>query len=73
MQLDRMTTAIGPRSNRIISRLSHIRDHKKKEESVEFKLDLDNLPIVDKAQPIQQKKRIHQIILTKNDNKFNPE
>jgi len=37
IQLDRMTTAIGPRSNRIISRLSHIREKdggKKKDESV---------------------------------------
>ncbi len=34
IQLDRMTTAVlGPRSNRIISRLSHLRE-KKKEESV---------------------------------------
>ena len=65
------TAAIGPRSNRIISRLSHIRDNKKKEkeESVELKLDIDNLPIVDRVQPTQQKKRIHQIILNKNVNK----
>jgi hypothetical protein len=72
LQLDRMTTAVGPRSNRIISRLSHLRENRKKEESVELKLDLDNLPIVDRAQPTQQKKRIHQIILNKNTKKQNP-
>jgi hypothetical protein len=66
VQLDRMSTAaIGPRSNRVISRLSHLRESKKKEESVELKLDFDNLPLVDRAQPSQQKKRIHQIILNK--------
>lgn len=68
-----MTTAVGPRSNRIISRLSHIRDHKKEEKSVELKIDLDNLPIVDRAQPTQQKKRVHQILLSKNTKRHNPE
>ena len=70
-----MTTATGPRSNRIISRLSHIRDNKKKdkEESVELKLDIDNLPAVERVQPTQQKKRIHQIILNKNVHRKNIE
>lgn len=72
LQLDRMTTAVGPRSNRIISRLSHLRESKKKDESVELKFDLDNLPIVERAQPTQQKKRIHQIILSKNNKRVNP-
>jgi DNA modification methylase len=66
-----MTTAImgAPRSNRIVSRLSHLRDKetKKKDESVEIKFDLDNLPSVDRAKGTgQQKKRIHQIILNKD-------
>lgn len=67
-----MTTAMAavPRSNRIISRLSHLRDKesRKREESVEMKLDLDNLPTVDRSKGIgtgQQKKRVHQIILSK--------
>jgi hypothetical protein len=65
-----MTTAIAgaPRSNRIISRLSHLRDKesKKRDESVDIKFDLDNLPTVDRTRgTVQQKKRIHQIILSK--------
>jgi hypothetical protein len=49
IQLDHMTAAV-PRSNRIISRLSHLKNKegKPKEESVELKVELDNLPAVDR-------------------------
>jgi hypothetical protein len=74
IQLDRMSTAIGPRSNRIISRLSNIRgisekkdtSHKDKEESLELKFEMDNLPIVDKTKGTSHyKKRVQQIIVNK--------
>lgn len=62
--------AAAPRSNRIISRLSHLRDkeaRKRPDNSVELRPEPDNLPTVDrsKAGTGQQKKRIHQIILSK--------
>jgi len=66
------TAALGPRSNRIISRLSHLRENRKKEESIEIKFDIDNLPLVDKFKPTQQKRRIHQIILAKDNNNKDP-
>ena len=62
------TAAVGVQRNRIVSRLSHLRDKesRKREESVEIKFELDNLPSVDRGRStVQQKKRIHQIILDK--------
>lgn len=63
------TFAAVPRSNRIISRLSHLRDkepRRRPEESVD-KAETDNLPAVERGKvgTGQQKKRIHQIILSK--------
>ena len=57
VELDRTTTATGNRStSRAVNRIHFMREtrnnnfvFKKKEESVELKLDLDNLPIVDNA------------------------
>ena len=71
---DRITSALPAslRSNRIVSRLSQAsekdkdKDNKKRDESVQLKFEMDNLPLVDNLKATrQQKKRINQIIMNK--------
>lgn len=60
--------AVPPRSNRTISRTSHLRadKSKKSDESVDIKFNLNNLPKVDRIKTASIKKGIHQIILKKD-------
>ena len=74
MELDRTTTATGNRSiSRAVNRIHLMRETKnnnflikKKEHSVELKLDLDNLPIVDHATASTRRRRFNVPKKTKN-------
>ena len=68
LEIDRNTTATGPRNFSTSNRVSRIANttqnnfiNKRKQDSVELKLDLDNLPVVDLNNPKKKKLQIHTV------------